>query len=299
MNGSGDTGTKKFGLQLRSKKSLIPEVREVHVLNKQEDLAKGRFQADIEGLPDAEPSDISVEEFTAGIIAGYGLYEGKPIGRNCKMAAKVFENKRWVGTSGLGYDPKAATVGKNRKKEEKTAGFKSVNEKNGDNIGKHERKSGSKESEKRNKDRRQDEGSRELKRNKKNVIPIDDNSSARWLRNHIRVKIVSKKFGEGKLYLKKGEVVGVVSPTTCDIRIDGSKELLRGVDQEILETALPKCGGLVLILYGKHKGVFGSLVEKDSEKETGLVRDANSHDLINVLLDQIAEYVGDPSSLGY
>lgn len=124
-------------------------------------------------------------------------------------------------------------------------------------------------------------------------------SPIRWLRSHIRVRVISKDFKGGRWYLKKGEVVDVVGPTTCDISMDGNRELVQGVDQEILETALPKRGGSVLVLYGRHKGVYGSLVERDMEEETGVVRDADSHDLINVRLEQIAEYVGDPSYLGY
>ncbi|URD84833.1 hypothetical protein MUK42_19367 [Musa troglodytarum] len=52
--------------------------------------------------------------------------------------------------------------------------------------------------------------------------------------------------------------------------------------------AVPEEGG-VLVLYGKHKGVFGSLVERNTDKDTGVVRDADSHDLIKVRLDAIAE----------
>ncbi|KAM7263204.1 hypothetical protein ACFE04_000887 [Oxalis oulophora] len=94
------------------------------------------------------------------------------------------------------------------------------------------------------------------------------------------------------------EVLDVIDPTTCDICIDETKEIIQSVDQEYLETALPKRGGPVLVLSGKHKGVFGSLVEKDLDRETGVVRDADSHSLLSVKLDHIAEYVGDPSVLG-
>ncbi|XP_004144463.3 protein MOS2 [Cucumis sativus] len=120
-----------------------------------------------------------------------------------------------------------------------------------------------------------------------------------WLTSHIRVRIISKEFKGGKFYLKKGEIVDVVGPSICDISIDGSRELVQGVSQELLETALPRRGGPVLVLYGKHKGVYGSLVERDLDKETGVVRDADSHELLNVRLEQIAEYIGDPSYLGY
>lgn len=120
-----------------------------------------------------------------------------------------------------------------------------------------------------------------------------------WLTSHIRVRIISKEFKGGKLYLKKGEVMDVVGPRTCDISMDESKELIQGVDHDFLETAIPKRGGPVLVLYGKHKGVFGNLVESDKQRETGVVRDADTHELLNVRLEQIAEYNGDPSYLGY
>ncbi|KAL7159727.1 hypothetical protein ABFS83_01G047100 [Erythranthe nasuta] len=120
-----------------------------------------------------------------------------------------------------------------------------------------------------------------------------------WLRNHIRVRIISKKLKGGRLYLKKGVVVDVVGPGMCDISVDESRELVQGVDQELLETALPKRGGPVLVLYGRYKGVYGSLVERDSEKETCVIRDEDTHELLNVRLEQIAEYTGDPSDIGY
>ncbi|XP_022967248.1 protein MOS2-like [Cucurbita maxima] len=125
------------------------------------------------------------------------------------------------------------------------------------------------------------------------------NGRISWVTSHIRVRIISKDFKGGKFYLKKGEIVDVVGPSVCDISIDGSRELVQGVSQELLETALPRRGGPVLVLYGKHKGVYGSLVERDLDKETGVVRDADSHELLNVRLEQIAEYIGDPSYLGY
>lgn len=120
-----------------------------------------------------------------------------------------------------------------------------------------------------------------------------------WLRNHIRVRIISEELKGGKLFLKKGVVVDVVGPGLCDISIDESRELVQGVDQELLETALPKRGGPVIVLYGRHKGVYGSLLERDPEKEVGVVQDADTHELLNVKLEQVAEFTGDPSDIGY
>ncbi|XP_061364215.1 protein MOS2-like [Gastrolobium bilobum] len=120
-----------------------------------------------------------------------------------------------------------------------------------------------------------------------------------WLTNHIRVRVISRDFKGGRLYLKKGEVLDVVGPSTCDISMDESKEIVQGVSQDLLETAIPRCGGPVLVLYGKHKGAYGRLIERDLDREIGIVRDVDTHELLNVKLEQIAEYVGDPSFLGH
>lgn len=120
-----------------------------------------------------------------------------------------------------------------------------------------------------------------------------------WLASHIRVRVISKDLKGGRLYLKKGKVVDVVGPRVCDISMDESRELIQGVGQELLQTAVPRRGGPVLVLYGKHKGVYGNLVERDMEKEIGVVEDADSRALHTVSLEQIAEYIGDPSYIGY
>jgi G patch domain/KOW motif-containing protein len=81
--------------------------------------------------------------------------------------------------------------------------------------------------------------------------------------------------------------------------MDESRELVQSVDQDLLENALPRRGGPVLVLYGKHRGAYGNLVQRDLDREVGVVQDYGSHELLNVKLEQIAEYVGDPSYIGY
>ncbi|CAK8570796.1 unnamed protein product [Lathyrus sativus] len=120
-----------------------------------------------------------------------------------------------------------------------------------------------------------------------------------WLTSHIRVRVVSRSFKGGRFYLKKGEVLDVIGPTICDISMDESREIIQGVSQDMLETAIPRRGGPVLVLLGKHKGAFGSLVEKDLDREIGIIRDADTHQMLNVKLEHMAEYIGDPSLLGH
>ncbi|KAL5988473.1 hypothetical protein ACLOJK_036238 [Asimina triloba] len=123
------------------------------------------------------------------------------------------------------------------------------------------------------------------------MLKSTDNGGSKrraWLARHIRVRIISQDFRNGRLYLKKGEVVDVAEGTRCDLAIDESKELIQGIDQEMLETALPQCGGPVLVLCGRYKGVFGTLLERDNDKGMGVVRDADNHELLTLSLDQIA-----------
>lgn len=120
-----------------------------------------------------------------------------------------------------------------------------------------------------------------------------------WLTSHIRVRVISKSLKGGRLYLKKGEVLDVIGPTTCDISMDESREIIQGVSQDMLETAIPRRGGPVLVLSGRHKGAFGSLLERDSDKGIGTVKDADTHERLNVEFEHMAEYIGDPSLLGH
>lgn len=143
-----------------------------------------------------------------------------------------------------------------------------------------------------------DEG-RRVREDRVQVNENRSSSSVPWLMSHIRVRIISKSFKGGRFYLKKGEVIDVVGPTTCDISMDDGKEIVQGVEQDMLETALPRRGGHVLVLFGKHKGAYGSLVEKDTEREAGVVQDADTRELLRVRLEQIAEFLGDPSYIGY
>lgn len=45
-----------------------------------------------------------------------------------------------------------------------------------------------------------------------------------WLAQNIRVKIVDKRVGKGRFYLKKGTVVDVKTPTVCDVFVDDINE---------------------------------------------------------------------------
>ncbi|MCL7050098.1 hypothetical protein MKW94_025809 [Papaver nudicaule] len=288
----GDQGF-KYGLTLRNEKvddrnggkSGVFVTRSIKnlMLNKnKENLTESR------GFND-EPIDCPVEGYAEALLAGYGWKKGQGIGKNAKEEVLVAPKgkdgrvRHVVGTDGKLVAAKPKEFARSCKSQRHKKGIRAVVI-----AGRFKR--------------------RKIEVEARNAAKHDGTESSRrgkqsgetsWLNSHIRVRVVCKKIQGGKLYMKKGQIVDVVGRNVCDIAMEESKEVIQGVRQDILETVIPRRGGPVLILCGKHKGVFGNLVQKDTEKETGVVRDADNHELLNVRLEQIAEYIGDPSNLGY
>ncbi len=70
----------------------------------------------------------------------------------------------------------------------------------------------------------------------------------------------------GRLYLKKGEVTDVMSPTRCSLRLEGSGESV-DANQDQLETVVPKKeGARVLVVSGR----LPSLLSPSSHCEGGV-----------------------------
>ncbi|XP_071697896.1 protein MOS2-like [Rutidosis leptorrhynchoides] len=304
-----------YGLNIRTKKDSDsdhgskPNVDRVKSYSSIEDLMLNKFRNDIDRLPEDngfdEFKDVAVEDFASALLRGYGWVEGRGIGKNAKEDVKVVEYTKRTGKEGLGFVndmpmPPTKDINSNSnsnsnnkvaKIDTKTRKESVRNEEKRDHKGSSDRGS-----------KRKDESNYDKSRSKRGRQADEKTSAASvksWLTSRIRVKVISERLKRGRLYLQKGEIVDVVGRTTCDISMDKDREIIQGVDQELLETVLPKRGGPVLVLYGKHKGVYGTLQEKDMDSETAVVRDADTHALINVNFDQIAEYVGDPDDFGY
>ncbi|KAL5209954.1 hypothetical protein ABZP36_005577 [Zizania latifolia] len=274
------------------------------------DLMLRRYKEDMATLPDHRGLDefreVPVEGFGAALLAGYGWSEGKGIGRNNKGDTKVVEYDRRAGTQGLGYNPSEADPKKTRSGEWIVGGKKETQNGNAkkrdrDSRGRTEDRDSSARQKKSGEQRAEREVQEKYRhsRNAREVkIGSGGGDKVRWLHSDIRVRVVSERLSK-RLYLKKGRVLDVVGPTTCDIIMDDRFELVQGVEQDMLETVLPHTNGLVLLLDGEHKGMCGYLVEKNSKEETGVVELADTKDIIRVKYDQIAEYIGDPEAREY
>ncbi|KAB1228330.1 Protein MOS2 [Morella rubra] len=76
-----------------------------------------KLKNDLDRLPEhrgmEEFEDVPVEGFGAALLAGYGWYEGRGIGKNAKGDVKVTRYEKWTDKQGLGF------LGSDDKKKER------------------------------------------------------------------------------------------------------------------------------------------------------------------------------------
>lgn len=112
-----------------------------------------------------------------------------------------------------------------------------------------------------------------------------------WLFPNIRVKVVDKKAFDGRLYLKKGTILDVKAPKVCDIYIDDFAEIFQDLDQNQIETYVPRqVGATILIVAGKFKGRQGQLLHRSKQSDYVAVKVNDEDDVQKLHLNDIAEY---------
>ena len=91
---------------------------------------------------------------------------------------------------------------------------------------------------------------------------------------------------------KKGVVADVSGGMDAlALRMDGGA-LVEGVPASAVETALPKVGGAVLCVRGKHRNRRGRLLERHSEDAVAVVQLNEDFAIVKVDFDEVAEWVG-------
>ena len=113
-----------------------------------------------------------------------------------------------------------------------------------------------------------------------------------WLRENIRVRVISKHLSNGKSYLKKGTVIDMVGPDRCTLNIDGLG-IVHNVSQGDLETVVPREEGtLLIVVMGRHRGELCRLVHRNSKEGCATVTFVSDYSFHSVDLDNIAAYAG-------
>ena len=109
------------------------------------------------------------------------------------------------------------------------------------------------------------------KERKKKAVKTESRRTEWWLQSDIVVKVVTKKLAGGKYHKKKGVVLKVLEKYVAELKMVDSGHKLR-VDQEMLETVIPKAGGVVRVLQGEHRGRTAVLEVLNTDRFTASLR---------------------------
>ncbi|KAJ3093094.1 hypothetical protein HK102_009526 [Quaeritorhiza haematococci] len=96
-----------------------------------------------------------------------------------------------------------------------------------------------------------------------------------WLRPHIRIRIISKSFGNGRYYKHKGIIQDVIAGGSAIVKTDEG-ELVEGVLERHVETCIPAVGKDVLVVRHDEEsslvGITGKVLDKSSTTEKVVVQ---------------------------
>jgi len=127
-----------------------------------------------------------------------------------------------------------------------------------------------------------------------------------WVVPGIRVRVTSRQLSGGKYFVRTGCVEDVLSRTLFSLVMDADSgasnnvkaiparargDLLDRVRQSMVETALPRTGGRVMVLRGAHKQQIGELIDRDKSTQRATVQLQDTMQTCTVMFDDIAEYV--------
>ena len=110
-----------------------------------------------------------------------------------------------------------------------------------------------------------------------------------WLATGIVVRCMNKKLADGKFYKQKGTVVAVHDTYVAEVRIDEGGSRIR-IDQDQLETVIPKVGRPCLVLNGRCRGMRGTLLRIHEDKyNCDVVLDSGDRELTGVEYEDVCK----------
>ena len=117
-----------------------------------------------------------------------------------------------------------------------------------------------------------------------------------WLRPHLRVKINSRDYKNGRYYNCKGVVQDVVferRDVLAAVRVDGDdRKVLPDVKEGMLETCIPQEGGTVIGVAGEARGRIGRILKKDRERQVVALRMEDDEEVLTLSMDDVCEWMG-------
>lgn len=240
-----------------------------------------RFRADIADRPDASSLDdynrVPVSKFGEALLRGMDWKPGMKIGMNDRGLVKPIEFIPRPRGLGLGADASQQKEKRKRKDDKPTKvlapdadgkqrHYRNLDEKlvSSDKIKKKSNES-------------------EINYNKK-----EEKQYNTWMRRGIIVRIVSKSFKSGIYYRERVKIIDVIDDKHCDVLFEG--KVLEGVKERMIETALPKAGGYVMVLCGRNSGRIGILKSRNSKKNEAVVEFRDDKSSRSYDFEDVAEY---------
>ncbi|EDQ88608.1 uncharacterized protein MONBRDRAFT_8991 [Monosiga brevicollis MX1] len=110
-----------------------------------------------------------------------------------------------------------------------------------------------------------------------------------WLYPGLVVKVINKKVLDGRYYKCKGVVLSLVDDFVAKVKLLDSKATLK-LDQDFLETVIPKPGGVVLVVNGPLRGaeaVVEEILEKDFSCRVQLTSGPTKGDTVRLPYEDI------------
>ena len=156
--------------------------------------------------------------------------------------------------------------------------------------GKDEEKTVARDKRRRDDDTSKRDKDRPSKRSREESTSSSSIRKMTWVIPNIRVRVVTENLGR-KYFKEKGIVVDVTSKGAT-LRLDRSGTVLDRVQENYLETALPKPGGKAIVLAGRNKYAKGKLLERNSKSGKGAIQIFEDMNVLTLSLDDLAEYVG-------
>ncbi|XP_042885924.1 G-patch domain and KOW motifs-containing protein-like [Penaeus japonicus] len=113
-----------------------------------------------------------------------------------------------------------------------------------------------------------------------------------WVRENLRVRLISKDYKGGKYHKEKVIVKTVITAESCEC-ITAEGDILRKVHPEWLETVIPKIHPqIIMVVKGQQKGQRGRILQLHKDQEKASVQFLEDETVIMKLhYDDICEYV--------
>lgn len=100
----------------------------------------------------------------------------------------------------------------------------------------------------------------------------------KWVQPNIKVRIISKKFRDGKFYEAKVNITDILDKYSF-LATDESRNIIEGLREKDIETYLPKINEYVKVLFGEHTGEIGQLIYRNKQENKIQVKLVDSQEI--------------------